>query len=221
MVIGSLLEAQVSFSTSETQPKTPNHDAVDSGDSMLETAIRELKEEVDIEVDVAGYTPRYLGGHNAPRSRDAIINDNVACIALRARSTSFTPDMEEIHTAKWVNVPLSSFGQHPHDVLIPRLQFPISELTAVAELHMHSDAHIIDSITVLHNQDRCMNRIAGSPLPNAIISHTSPQVPLAVFAVAARARTRQARLQLCTPLPASTPHAAQRAYSLQFSSASR
>ena len=221
MVIGSLLEAQVSLSTSETQPTTPNHDAVDSGDSMLETAIRELKEEVDIEVDVAGYTPRYLGGHNAPRSRDAVINDNVACIALRARSTSFTPDMQEIHTAKWVNVPFPSFEQHPHGLLIPRLQFPIAELTAVAELHMHSDAHIIDCTSVLHNQDRCLLRIVCSLLPNAIIGHTSPQVPLAVFAVAARARTRQVCFQRCTPLPASTPQAAQRACSLQFSSASR
>lgn len=84
----------------------------------------------------------------------------------------------------------------------------VSSSKQFAELHIHSDAHIIDGTTVLHNQDRCLLRIVCSLLPNAIISHTSPQVPLAVFAVAARARTRQVCLQPCTPLPASTPQAA-------------
>ncbi len=76
--------------------------AVEPGDSFLETAIRELKEEVDVEVDLDGYAPRCLGGYHLPRSRDDIVNDNLKCLALRARSTVFTPDMQEIHRAKWV-----------------------------------------------------------------------------------------------------------------------
>jgi 8-oxo-dGTP pyrophosphatase MutT (NUDIX family) len=80
----------------------PPGGAVEPGDSFLETAIRELKEEVDVEVDLDGYAPRCLGGYHLPRSRDNIVNDNLKCLALRARSTVFTPDMQEIHRAKWV-----------------------------------------------------------------------------------------------------------------------
>ncbi len=56
-----------------------------------------------MQVDLAGYAPRYLGGHHQPRSREAHFNDNCVCIALRARSTVFTPDMHEVYQAKWAS----------------------------------------------------------------------------------------------------------------------
>ena len=71
-----------------------------------------------VQVDLAGYAPRYLGGHHQPRSRDAHFNDNCVCIALRARSTAFAPDMHEVYKAKWV-----SSTQVP--TFITRLRFHI------------------------------------------------------------------------------------------------
>jgi 8-oxo-dGTP pyrophosphatase MutT (NUDIX family) len=102
--------------------------AAEPGASVVDTAIRELAEEVNVEVaafhhfslqetftnilskiDLAAYAPRYLGGHHQPRSRDAHFNDNSVCIALRARSTAFAPDMHEVHAAKWASSPKPFF----------------------------------------------------------------------------------------------------------------
>ena len=98
--------------------------AAEPGSSVVDTAVRELSEEVNVEVgvlyflnlqktlppsslvnqvDLEGYAPRYLGGHHQPRARDAHFNDNCVCIALRARSTAFAPDMHEVYKAKWVS----------------------------------------------------------------------------------------------------------------------
>ena len=138
----------------------PPGGAVEPGKSFLETAIRELKEEVDVDVDLVGYAPRCLGGYHLPRSRDGIVNDNLKCLALRACSTVFSPDMQEVHRAKWV-IP-SHFWHHPLVLLIFYLQFPIAELAAVAELHLHSDAHFdgTDGANLIHEQERCLQCIA-------------------------------------------------------------
>jgi hypothetical protein len=36
------------------------------------------------------------------RSYDAQTNDNLVCLAMRAHSTAFAPDMQEVFKAKWV-----------------------------------------------------------------------------------------------------------------------
>jgi hypothetical protein len=58
---------------------------------------------VNIEVDLEGY--------HESRSRDAQTNDNLVCLAMRARSTAFAPDMQEVFKAKWVlpNTTLPTF----------------------------------------------------------------------------------------------------------------
>ncbi len=134
----------------------PPGGAVEPGKSFLETAVRELKEEVDVEVDLDGYPPRYLGGYHLPRSRDDVINDNLICLALRARSTVFTPDMKEIHRAKWV-MP-SCIWHHPLALLISYLQVPIAELAAIAELYLFDgkDFDGKDAATLVHEQERCL-----------------------------------------------------------------
>ena len=181
----------------------PPGGAVEPGKSFLETAIRELKEEVDVDVDLVGYAPRCLGGYHQPRSRDGIVNDNLKCLALRACSTVFTPDMQEVHRAKWVI--LSHFWHHPLVLLIFYLQFPIAELAAVAELHLHSDAHFdgTDGANLIHEQERCLQ---CSPVNiSTISSHAVSQVLLALFAVGADARSRQVHIQTRTCNNAAMP----------------
>ncbi len=88
------------------------------------------------QVDLAGYAPRYLGGHHQPRSRDAHFNDNCACIAVRARSTAFTPDMHEVYKAKWE---------------------PIANLVAIAEHYIKSPpspSDLIEGHTLVHRAER-------------------------------------------------------------------
>ena len=52
------------------------------------------------------------------------------------------------------------FWHHSLFALIFYLQFPIAELAAIAELHLHSDVHFdgADGATLIHEQERCLQR---------------------------------------------------------------
>jgi hypothetical protein len=52
------------------------------------------------------------------------------------------------------------FWHHSLFALIFYLQFPIAELAAIAELHLHSDAHFDDKdgATLIHEDERCLQR---------------------------------------------------------------
>lgn len=47
--------------------------------------------QVSVAID-SSFTPLFLGGHHQPRSRDNLFNDNVSCIAFRAKNKEFSVD---------------------------------------------------------------------------------------------------------------------------------
>lgn len=73
---------------------------VKSGDTILETCIREAKEEVDVDADLS-FSPLYLGGWNIKKAKYNEINDNLSCFTIRATSDNFKVDGVEITLAKW------------------------------------------------------------------------------------------------------------------------
>ncbi len=76
--------------------------AVERGELKLDSLARELSEEVGIVLD-STFTPAYLGGWQASRSRDGVVNDNFSAFAVRASSAAFTVDGVEIvdGEARW------------------------------------------------------------------------------------------------------------------------
>ena len=114
------------------------------------------------QVDLAGYAPRYLGGHHQPHSRDAHFNDNCVCIALRARSAAFAPDMHEVYKAKWASRPVTSCKNPTGPLIIP--QEAIAVLAAIAERYVHSPpppSILIDGYTLLHENERHLPFVCG------------------------------------------------------------
>mmetsp|Transcript_12984 Transcript_12984/g.20820 ORF Transcript_12984/g.20820 Transcript_12984/m.20820 type:complete len:190 (-) Transcript_12984:306-875(-) len=77
--------------------------ATDIGESCLETAMRELREETGIELDDTFET--LLGvGCNQPRSRDGLINDHFMYFIVKAKSKTVKMDETEIQGTRWFNV---------------------------------------------------------------------------------------------------------------------
>lgn len=159
----------------ETVTRQQVSGAAEPGSSVVDTAVRELMEEVSVEVatsclhhisilwsssfanqvDLAGFAPRYLGGHHQPRSRHAHFNDNCVCIALRARSTAFAPDMHEVYKAKWASAPL--LWENRRRASLRLSQEPIAALADIAQRYTHCPpppSVLIDGHTLLHDNER-------------------------------------------------------------------
>jgi 8-oxo-dGTP pyrophosphatase MutT (NUDIX family) len=76
---------------------------VKSGDTILETCVREAKEEVDVDMDPS-FPPLYLGGWNIKKAKYGEINDNLSCFAIKATSDVFKVDGIEITKAEWFQI---------------------------------------------------------------------------------------------------------------------
>eukprot|EP01119_Soliformovum_irregulare_P005772 TRINITY_DN17523_c0_g1_i1.p1 TRINITY_DN17523_c0_g1~~TRINITY_DN17523_c0_g1_i1.p1 ORF type:complete len:257 (-),score=70.89 TRINITY_DN17523_c0_g1_i1:40-810(-) len=80
--------------------------SVEQGETALEAIVREIQEEVGLEVDQEKPV-FYLGGWNKKRVRFGCINDNFSCYVLKATSEDLKLDVTEIREAMWV--PLEDF----------------------------------------------------------------------------------------------------------------
>ena len=74
--------------------------AVDLGESCLDAAVREIKEETGVGLDES-FTPLLGVGYQQPASRDGIINDHFLLFVVKAKSKELKIDFTEIQGAKW------------------------------------------------------------------------------------------------------------------------
>ena len=83
--------------------------AVDPGESSLETALREVSEETQIELDLERVNPVRIGiSYHQPRSRDGRVNDNFVLFIVyakkRNRDKDITIDHNELSGARWFSI---------------------------------------------------------------------------------------------------------------------
>ena len=83
--------------------------AVDPGESSLETALREVSEETQIELDLERVNPVRIGiSYHQPRSRDGRVNDNFVLFIVyakkRNRDKDITIDHNELSDARWFSI---------------------------------------------------------------------------------------------------------------------
>lgn len=76
--------------------------AVEPGESSLSALERELQEEVSVTIDRSAPI-LYLGGYQETVARDGIVNDNFRIFAVRAATSHFEVDGNEVLAAKWVD----------------------------------------------------------------------------------------------------------------------
>jgi len=75
--------------------------ALHPGEDLFSALARELQEELGVELDVE-HSPLFLGGYQSSNARDARVNDHFAVLCVRAASTTFMVDNEEISEAAWL-----------------------------------------------------------------------------------------------------------------------
>ena len=78
--------------------------AVNPGECKMAALAREIREEVNVEVDETWDGVCYLGGWQAGRARDNLVNDNFSGFVVRLKSEDFQPDMGEIREARWFSI---------------------------------------------------------------------------------------------------------------------
>lgn len=77
--------------------------SIKSGESNVETALREVKEEVGLEIDEA-FGIWNCGTFQFPNAREWGVNDNCFNFLVKAKSKEYTVDGFEILKAKWYNI---------------------------------------------------------------------------------------------------------------------
>lgn len=77
--------------------------AVNAGESCLEGALRECKEETKVIIDTT-FLPRLAVCYNQPRARDQEINDHFMLFIVRALGKDIRPDEGEVIAAQWFNI---------------------------------------------------------------------------------------------------------------------
>ena len=68
--------------------------------TVIETCIQEVKEEVDIDID-STFKPIYLGGWVLKNAKYNVINDTLSCFVFKSLSKNFKVDGVEITIANW------------------------------------------------------------------------------------------------------------------------
>ncbi|GAB5354926.1 hypothetical protein AAMO2058_000161300 [Amorphochlora amoebiformis] len=77
--------------------------ALDTGESCLDTALRECREETGVEIDPS-FTPVVGIAYQQPASRDGTINDHFMLFVVKAKSTDLNLDTNEIQGAHWFDI---------------------------------------------------------------------------------------------------------------------
>ena len=74
--------------------------AVDGGECKAQTVEREISEEVNAEVDLS-WGAFYLGGWQAGRARDGLMNDNFSAFVVRLKNEKYKADGQEIQKVRF------------------------------------------------------------------------------------------------------------------------
>ena len=75
--------------------------AVEPGENKLDALERELREEVNLKLDLVGWGAEYLGGWQQAKARDNLVNDNFSAFLVKASDDGFKADESEITHADW------------------------------------------------------------------------------------------------------------------------
>lgn len=74
-----------------------------AGESCLQAALRECKEETEAEID-DNFPSQLVASYNKPKARDERINDHFQLFAVKAKTKNIKIDQKEIGAAGWHNI---------------------------------------------------------------------------------------------------------------------